>query len=301
MTVATRGALIARTAPLLLASAVALAACGGPGQGTPRPTDPRQILVGAIGATASLPSARIHVEVGSTTGGGVQPMQVSMAFDADVDLAMRQLVGRETLQFPGIGPQDGPQGPQTVDVIVTQTATFNRSGLNGRWSKVPINVLGGPTNVQVATMITNLLSNPSLTFELGEAAPCTLGTCDAVTAHIDGQSLGAALGPLLGVPLDAGMAASIPDFDIVVLVDQATSVISEMRTQITVQGSTTRLLLTVANAGQPVVVAPPPAALVDDIGNGLGGFGPDPTTILGTVGSEVETPMPAFPEESPAP
>jgi hypothetical protein len=158
---------------------------------------------------------------------------------------------------------------------------------------------GGPTNDQIAAMLTNLLSNPSVTYELREASPCTLGTCDHVVAHIDGQSLAAALGPLLGVPLDAASRAAIPSFDIDVLVDQSTFVISELRTAISMQGTSARILISTSNPGQPVQIAPPPPALTDDFGPnfGGGGIGPD-ETILEQVGNELSSAEPGFPEPS---
>ena len=163
---------------------------------------------------------------------------------------------------------------------------------------------GGPTNTQIATMIANLLSNPSITYELLESSPCTLGTCDHVLAHIDGQTLAAALGPLLGVPMDQGSAQVIPSFNIDVLVDQASSVVSELRTEISMQGSSERILVTLSNPGQPVQIAAPPLALTDDFGAdfGGGGIGPTETTILEEVGNELETDEPGFPQPSvPAP
>jgi hypothetical protein len=148
-------------------------------------------------------------------------------------------------------------------------------------------------------MITSLLSNPSTTFELGEAASCTLGTCDRVVAHIDGQTLGAALSQLLGVPIDASSGTTIPNFDIEILVDQSSSVISEMRTQISLAGTSMRILFTISNPGQPIQITLPPAAITDDLGAnfGGGGIGPAPTPAV-SRGSEIATPAPLEPEPS---
>jgi len=207
----------------------------------------------------------------------------------------------------GNGGNGGNAFAQQVDMIVTTTATFTRDSQTGRWQKIPAGAgggfAGGPTNVQVATMIANLLSNPAITYELLEASPCTLGTCDHVLAHIDGQTLAAALGPLLGVPMDAASAQMIPSFDVDVMVDQATSVVSELRTQISMQGSSERILITLSNPGQPVQIAPPPPALVDDIGVNFGGnggqtIGPAESTILEEVGNDLESDEPGFPEPS---
>jgi hypothetical protein len=295
-----KGAPIRRIAALMLAGALALAGCGGSGSGTPRPTDPRQILVNAIAATAALPTLRIHAEIGSTMGGLGQPNQVmTMAIDADVDLANRQFTGRATTQMPG-GNGIG-LGQQAIDMIVTQTGSFSRNPQSGRWMKTSAMGLGGgPTNVQIATMITNLLSNPAVTYQLSDASPCTLGTCDHVVAHISGQTLGAALAPLTGQPLNDQTQAMVPDFDVDVLVDQATSVISELRTGYSMQGTSARILVQLTNPGQPVQIAQPPAALIDDFSDNSGGFGPTETTILEQVGNELESSDPTTPEPAPA-
>jgi hypothetical protein len=316
MTVATSSAPAGRRRALWFASALigvmALAACGD-GKGGPRPTDPRQILVNAIGATAALPTLRLHAEVLANVGGLVGPgnAAVTMGFDADVDLAARQFAGRSTTQMPQNLGGNGVAQQQVSDIIVTTTATFNRDSQTGRWSKFPMagggGFAGGPTNAQIATMVANLLSNPTITFELLDAASCTLGTCDHVLAHIDGQTLAAALGPLLGVPQDQVSQQQIPSFNVDVLVDQATSVVSELRTEISMQGTSARILVALTNPGQPVQIAPPPPALTDDFGANFGGdggqvIGPVESSILDEVGNELPTEQPAFPEPStPAP
>ena len=296
-----------------LIGAVALAACGDAKGGTPRPTDPRQILVNAIGATAALPTLRLHAEVVANMGGfaGQGNAAVTMGVDADVDLATRQFAGRTTTQMPANLAGNGVPLQQVSDVIVTTTATFNRDSQTGRWQKFPMGmggaIGGGPTNAQIATMIANLASNPAITFELLDAASCTLGTCDHVLAHIDGQTLAGALGPLLGVPLDQAAQQQIPSFDVDVLVDQATSVISELRTEFSMQGTSARILVSVSNAGQPVQIAPPPPALTDDFGANFGSdggqvIGPAESSIVVEVGDGVPTEEPAFAEPSaPAP
>ncbi|HEY3163581.1 MAG TPA: hypothetical protein VGJ71_04435 [Candidatus Limnocylindrales bacterium] len=276
---------IRRAAATALVATLALAACGsGPGGGTPRPTDPREILVQAIHATAVVKTLHLHADIGMTMGGfgnGLDRMTASM--DADVDLVTRQFAGRSTSQMPGALGNAQIPARQTSDVIVTRTATFSRNGDTGRWTKMP----GGgipeqPTNTEIATMIANLLSNPAVTFEKADSGSCSLGTCDHVIAHIDGQTLGAALAPLVGMPLDDATSAMIPNFDVDVLVDQATSVISEIRTGYSAQGTTLQVLLQLSSLGEPVQINEPPAALVDD----FSGFGPD------GVGSDFLTPEP---------
>jgi hypothetical protein len=294
MTDGTGGAALHRLGAVLIASTLVLAACSG--AGTPRPTDPRKILIDAIGATAALPTLRLHGEIAANSGAiGGQANAMTIGLDADVDLATRQFAARATTQMPqnlGVGVQ------QVSEVIVTTTATFNRDPRTGRWSKFPTGpgggLGGGPTNAQIATMITSLISNPSTTFELGEAGSCTLGTCDRVVVHIDGQTLGAALSRLLGVPIDTASGVTIPNLDVEVLVDQSTSVISELRVQASIAGTSARILLAISNPGQPIQIAPPPAAITDDFGLGGPTIGPVPS-----FGSEIATPVPLEPDPSP--
>ena len=300
MTDGTRSAALHRLGAVLIASALVLAACGS--AGTPRPTDPRKILIDAVGATAALPTLRLHGEIAANSGAiGGQANAMTIALDANVDLATRQFAARATTQMPqnlGVGVQ------QVSEVIMTTTASFNRDTRTGRWSKFPTGpgggLGGGPTNPQIAAMIASLLSNPSTTLELGEAAPCTLGTCDRVVAHIDGQTLGAALSQLLGVSIDASSGLTIPNFDIEVLVDQSSSVISEMRTQMSLAGTSMRILLTISNPGQPIQIAPPPAAITDDFGAnfGGGGIGPAPTPVESVGAGGLATPAPLEPQPS---
>ena len=191
------------------------------------------------------------------------------------------------------------QGRQTSDAIVTRSGSFTRSGDTARWTKTPGTIAARPTNAEVATMIANLLSNPAVTFEKADAGSCTLGTCDHVIAHIDGRTLGGALGPLMGVPLDDATTAMIPNFDVDVLVDQATSVISELRTGYSMQGTTLQVLLQVSALGEPVQINEPPAALVDAFSGFGPDFGPDASAILEEVGGDILTPEPMTPESAP--
>ena len=275
---------------LLLAGSLAAAACTT-GSGSPRPTDPRQILVSAIGVTAALPTVRLHGELIADMGpaAGVARARVTGSADAAVDLVGRQLTMHATTSMP-TGANNVQAAPQVSDIILTRTAVFNRDAQTGRWRKnATSGFAGGPTNAQLATMLANLMSNPAITFELGEAGPCSLGTCDHVVAHIDGATLAPALGPLLGVPLDSASSQSIPSFDVDVRVDQATSVISEVRTTISSGGATEQLFLSVSDPGGPIQIAPPPPALVDDFTNNFGqGIAPEPSI---EIGQETAVPM----------
>jgi hypothetical protein len=121
-----------------------------------------------------------------------------------------------------------------------------------------------------------------------------------VVVHVPGPAFLAALAPLLGQP---GAAATMPDIDFDVRVDQATSFISEVRIAASSGGQTVQYLISLTNPGVPVVIVAPAPALVDDHGLGAGGGfgGGQVRTILEKVGSEI-SPEPDVPIESePAP
>jgi len=285
----------------LIAVGLIAAACSGPGAGTPRPTDPHVILAAAVRATAALPSARFHAEISSSMGapaggGGFGPSKANITFDADVDLATRQLTGREQMAIQQNAPNaiPVPAQAQGVEVIVASTSTFIRQAGQARWSKVGGGITFAPTNAEAGQLLLNLLADPSVTVDKADEVSCTLGTCDHLIVHLPGDAVGNVLGILSGMPAN-GAAGFVPDIDLDLRIDQASSVIAEVRTVIAVQGSSTELLLALSNPGAPVQITAPPPGLVDDMGLGGGQV----TTILETVGSEIESPMTIGPEESP--
>jgi hypothetical protein len=275
-----------------------LVACG-PAAAPPRPTDPHLIVTEAVKATAAIPTLRLHLQLASTADGAAfgqaGTFTTSMAIDADVDLAGRQLAGRATSQFSATGTDlPGPAGPQTSDIIATSTALFTRQGGAARWTMAGSSGLqGGPSNAAIASAIVGLLDDPRVTYDKADPVACTLGTCDHVIVHLPAAALTAAISALTNAPANAMDAAGIPDLDLDVRIAQTSSVISEIRLSMTVAGQTADLLLTVANPGDPVQIVAPAPGLIDDNTGGFGGG-----TILETVGSEVQTPSPAEPQPS---
>src|SRR5689334_19860757 len=93
-------------------------ACGG--GASPRPTDPRQILTTAIAATAAVPTIRLHMELQTSFNGGVGAPggQMTMAMDANIDVAGRQLTGKATTRMPAgvINGGGGAPAVQTSEV-----------------------------------------------------------------------------------------------------------------------------------------------------------------------------------------
>ena len=95
----------------------------------------------------------------------------------------------------------------------------------------------------------------------------------------------------------------MPDLDVDVRVDQATSLISEVRIVASSGGQTVQYLIGLSNPGVPVVIVAPAPALVDDQGLGAGGGlgGGQVTRILDEVGSEISPEMDVPIESDPAP
>jgi hypothetical protein len=260
-------------------------------------TDPHDILVKAIRSTAALSTVRIHADMavsmaGLGVGGGGD---MRMSLDADVDLVHRQMAGRATTQTPNLGGLGVPGGQpaQVAEFITLSGASFSRTGGSGRWTKISTGAVGpvGPTNDQIAAMIENLLSNPSVKLDRADTASCSLGTCYHVIANLDGQAALQALAAAMGAPANtAGIAIPPLTFDL--MVDQATGVLSEIRFQTKLQGTSVQMLAVFSNPNADVTIVAPPAAIVDDI-NLNPAFG-------GGGGVVTMTPEPSAPEPEPS-
>jgi hypothetical protein len=291
---------------LLVGAALVLGAgCSTPAASV-RPTEPRAIVVDAIRTTAALPGARIHIE--AVVGMGAQQAgEIRLSLDADVNLVSRELAGRTTTTFPQelMGGM-GPAAQQTVEFIVMRDGVFGRDPGTGRWTQASTEGLPAtPTTADLVAILEGIVGLPAMAFEGGATTDCSLGACDHVTVHVDGAALAGALGRLMNREPDDVLGVDLPDFDLELLVDRSTSVLSELSGAATIQGTTIRLLARLTNAGEPIRIVPPPAALID--GGGIpgidgGGFGPAPTpimTILPQVPSDTDSPTPDLPAESP--
>jgi hypothetical protein len=284
---AAMGSAVHRGALAIGLIALVVAGCAGPA-GAPRPSDPRELLVAAVRATAAVPTVRLHVEAAAALGSGGT---TTVTIDADVDVANRRLAGRLSAA-QGSAPASGfrPDATQQViDVIVTADAVYTRTNGGPRWSKVAaLNLAQArPTNTAIADAIAGLLEDQRMTFDKLDPSSCSLGTCDRVIVHVDGGAAAEALATLLGMP--AGAAGTIPSTDIAVSVDGATLVVSELRAVIGSGGGATQVLVTVANPGAAVQISAPDPALVDDMTSG--GFG---------GGAATPVPAPALPSAVPS-
>jgi hypothetical protein len=267
-------------------------------------TDPHDIMAHAVRSTAALSSIRIHAEMGVSMAGlgvGVGG-DIRATLDADLDLARRAMAGRTVSQLPaGFGAGQAGNGQQIQEFISLPDAQFSRNGGAGRWSKFPTDGFGapaGPTNGQIATLIDGLISGPGVRLDLGEAASCSLGTCYHLTAMVDGETAVKALGAALGQSGSDPVGVAVPDLMFDLMIDQATGVLSEVRFQTAIQGTSVKLLATFTNPDIAVQIVAPPPALVDDITKN-GGFGPGSGNDFGG-GAVTMTPQP-FPAESPEP
>jgi hypothetical protein len=254
--------------------AVVLAVLSGctPTTSGPLLTDPHEIMLKAIRTTAALSTVRIHADISVSMAGfdaGVAG-DMRMSFDADVDVAHRQMAGRATTQIPGLG-QAG-QGVQVAEFISLTNASFSRQGGNGRWTKFSTGGgagPGGPINEQIATMVEKLLSDPSVRLDRVDTASCSLGTCYHVIATVDGQAAALTLAAALGAPGNTGGIA-IPPLTFDLMIDQATGVLSEVRFQTSIQGTSVQMLAVFSNPDAVITIAAPPPAIVYDINSNPG-------------------------------
>jgi len=288
---------------LAMAAMTFLVGCTPPGPATLL-TDPHEIMAQAVRSTAALSSIRVHAEMGVSMAGlgaGIGG-EVRATLDADVDLAHRVMAGRTVSQLPaGFAEGQAGNAQQIQEFISLPDAQFSRNGGAGRWVKFPTGGFGapsGPTNGQIATLVDGLVSGPGVRLELGDAASCSLGTCYHLTAMVDGKTALNAVGAALGQPgADTG-GVTIPDLVFDLMIDQATGVLSEVRFQTAIQGTSVKLLATFTNPDVAVQIVAPPPALVDDITKN-GGFGPGPGNDFGG-GAVTMTPQP-FPADSAEP
>jgi hypothetical protein len=278
---------------------IALAACSSAPGGSQRPTDPHELTTAAIRATAALSTARLHVELTSSSqmqdpnNAQPQQMRTTMTLDADVDVANRLLAGRESMTMNAPAGFGAPMGPQNVDLIVTATDSFIRMNGQAKWMKTGGALSGGPTNSAIATALVGVLDNPDVTYERLDAIECSLGTCDHVVIHVPGRVLVGALALLSGQPMGADVGAAMPDIDVDARIDQASVLISELRFEVVTGPSRSSVLLSLSNAGQPIQIVAPAPGLVDDNTGGFGGVvGPEPSFEEATL-------EPVFPDDSP--
>ena len=235
-----------------LIAALALAACGDGARGTPRPTDPRQILVHAVSATAALPTLRLHAEIAATmarSSVGWRCQAMTMAFDADVDLATRQFAGRTTTADAsatsagnGIAQcqqvvrrdrdHDGDLQPRQPDRPLAKIP-IGMAAARRRPDERPVRDGGHEPPVEPGRRPTS-----SSTPRHARSGPAT--TSSPISTA---RPRGGARAADRAVPADQMRRPMIPDFDVDVLVDQATSVVSELRTEISMQGTSARILV----------------------------------------------------------
>lgn len=238
-------------------------------------TDPREIVATAIRSTASLSYVRLHADlkVLRFAPAGAAP-DLQMRIDVDMDVTRRQRAGRVMTQMGGGPGGEAPQQPNLQEFITLVDASYTRAGEFGRWTKFmndPNTRLEGPTSAGFAAIET-LLSKPGVTLELREAASCSLGTCYHVVATADSELALEAIGSAIGQPTEGNRA--MPPFVFDLLIDQATGLLSEVRFEVTFEGSSNQLVAVFSNPNLVLQIVAPPPELVDAEGFGNdGGFG----------------------------
>jgi hypothetical protein len=279
-----------RAAIALVGVVLLVAGCSGPAA-APRPTDPMVIVREAIGRTASLPSVRFAGEVrmsmvDAATG------EATFSVEADVNLATRELAGRQSTHYPPEFVGGGVGTDQVSEFVISRAGAFSKDAATGRWSNMgSMDLPASPTNGDVGLVVAGLVADPAVRLELVDAADCSLGRCDHVVAHVNGVGIGATIGRLMGIPPDAFLGVPLPDFDLHILVDQATSLISDLQVNVTMQGSQLQLRASFTRPGEPVAIAPPPAGLID--GNAPPILEPAATPVPELPPAGTESPLPA--------
>jgi hypothetical protein len=246
--------------------ALAIAACGA--GGPTRPSDPRELVIQAATATASLSSARLHLEGRATNSDPNGPQgSVTVTIDGDVLLATRELAARATVVSGAAQPA------QVSDMIATGGFGYYRQGGAGSWYRTTLSLDSGPTNAAIVDALLDLLRDPAVTYERRDAAECTLGTCDVVVVHVPGRALASRLAALLGMPLDERTASQVPTVDVEVRIAQSNLYVSELRTTIASGPVSVDVLAAVSDPGADLVIAPPPPAQIEGFGQDFGGGG----------------------------
>ena len=286
-------------AAVVALAALAALACQPTANGQPLLTDPSDILKSGIQSTAAPLAVHARVElslqVAAPQGGGGQAFNSRSLVDIDVDLATRNLAARSTTSM-GQGMPD-----QASDIILFDGRQFTRNGADTRWTQFPNNGVAPsfPTNDELAQLITTVIDGGNATVDLADHETCGDSTCYHVVVQLDPAATWQILSPILAGgpatgPPPAG--ATIPPLTLDVLIDQSTRVIVGVNTVFSSQGTATALALTLTNHDVPVQIAPPPANLVDQMGNNVGGGG----VVVGgePIPAAAPTPMPVPQEPS---
>ena len=264
--------------------------CQPSANGQPLLTDPAEIVMAGARSTAALHTVHLRLDVtfqsaaGQGLGGGMQ-IAGRASEELDADLETRSFAGRTVTSIQGMPDM-------TSDMILVGGQQFSRNAPDTRWTMFPQfgAPMAFPSNDQLVEALSTVIDGGGVDLQLAEQQPCGEATCYHVIATID-----PAVEWQLLVPLTGGTGApqgglNLPPITLHLLVDQATRHLAGGSTDISFQGISASVTLSLTNHDGDIVIAAPPPALVDQMGNGFG----DGTIIH--VGDGV-APVP-MPEES---
>jgi len=283
--VVTRAVAIAGVAVLAV---LAASGCQPSANGQALLTDPAEIVMAGARSTAALHTVHLRMDMtfqsvaGQGIGGGMQ-MAGRMSEELDADLETRSFAGRTVISVQG-------SPDMTSDIILVGGQQFSRNAPDTRWTLFP--QFGGqmpfPSNDQLVEALSTVIQGGGVDLQLAEQQPCGDATCYHVIANIDPAVEWQLLAPLTGAGGAPPAGLNLPPVTLHLLVDQATRHLAGGNTDVSFQGVSASVTFSLTNHDGDIVIAPPPPALVDNMGNGFGGG------IITNVGGGVApVPMPA--------
>jgi hypothetical protein len=271
----------------LAIAVLAATGCQPNANGQPLLTDPAEIVMAGARSTAALHTVHLRMDMtfqsaaGQGIGGGVFAGRMSEELDADLET--RSFAGRTVTSVQGMPDM-------TSDIILVGGQQFSRNAPDTRWTLFP--QFGAPmpfpSNDQLVEALSSVIQGGGVDLQLAEQQACGEATCYHVIANIEPAVEWQLLAPLTGGGGAAPAGLNLPPITLHLLVDQATRQLAGGSTDVNFQGVSASVTFTLTNHDSDIVIAAPPPALVDNMGNGFGGG------ILNDVGDGVApVPMPA--------
>jgi hypothetical protein len=269
---------------------LAATGCQPTANGQPLLTDPTEIVMAGARSTAALHTVHLRMDMTFRTdpnmglGGGVQ-MGGQLSEEIDADLDTRNFAARTVTAVQGMPAT-------TSDMILVGGQQFSRSTPDGRWMQFPQfgAPMAFPTNDQLVEALSSVIQGGGVDLQLAEQQACGEVTCYHVVATVDPAVEWQLLAPLTGGGGAAPAGFNLPPLTLHLLIDQPTRHLAGGNTDFSFMGVSAAVTFTLTNPDAEIVIAAPPPALVDQMGNGFGGG------IITNVGGEVG-PI-ALPEES---
>jgi hypothetical protein len=210
-----------------------------------------------------------------------------MSEELDADLETRSFAGRTVTSIQGMPDM-------TSDLILIGGQQFTRNAPDTRWTQfmqfgAPMQF---PSNDQLVEILSTVIQGGGVDLKLAEQQACGDATCYHVIANVDPAVEWQLLAPVTGGVGAPPAGLNLPPITLHLLVDQATRNLVGGNTDVSMMGVSASVTFTLTNHDAEIVIAAPPPALVDQMGNGFGGG------VLNNVGGEI-TPAPiAMPAES---